>query len=234
MKNRIFLIFFIFLNLSISSIVTANEEFVFNITELEVKDNGNIIIGLKRGEINTNNNLIIIADKFIYEKKKNKLTATGNIKINDLVNNITLFSNKVVYKKNENEILSEGPTEAYIDSKYELFTTDIYYLRNKNELKSSQSTTIIDKDSNIYNFNKFNFLIFDELLKAENIEILMKSNSNNEDYDKLKFANGFFNFKNRSFNAKDTRIDLKKNIFNLIGSVISLRRGERAPQAQRS
>ena len=214
MKNRIFLIFFIFLNLSISSIVTANEEFVFNITELEVKDNGNIIIGLKRGEINTNNNLIIIADKFIYEKKKNKLTATGNIKINDLVNNITLFSNKVVYKKNENEILSEGPTEAYIDSKYELFTTDIYYLRNKNELKSSQSTTIIDKDSNIYNFNKFNFLIFDELLKAENIEILMKSNSNNEDYDKLKFANGFFNFKNRSFNAKDTRIDLKKNIFN--------------------
>lgn len=70
MKNRIFLIFFIFLNLSIFSIVAANEEFVFNITELEVKDNGNIIIGLKRGEINTNNNLIIIADKFIYEKKR--------------------------------------------------------------------------------------------------------------------------------------------------------------------
>ena len=69
MKNKIIIFFFIILNLSFFSIALAQDEFVFNIKELEVKENGNIIIGLKRGEIVTNNNLVIIADKFIFEKK---------------------------------------------------------------------------------------------------------------------------------------------------------------------
>lgn len=214
MKNKIIIFFFIILNLSIFSIALAQDEFVFNITELEVKENGNIIIGLKRGEIVTNNNLVIIADKFIFEKKINKLTATGNIEINDIKNNILLFSNKIIYKKNDEEIFSEGHTKAFIESKYELISSDIYYLKNKKQLQSSKDTKIIDADSNIYKFNKFKLLLIEELLKAENIEILMKSDLDKKNYDKLKFANGFFNLKNKNFSAKDIRIDLKKNTFN--------------------
>ena len=214
MKNKIIIFFFIILNLSFFSIALAQDEFVFNITELEVKENGNIIIGLKRGEIVTNNNLVIIADKFIFEKKINKLTATGNIEINDIKNNILLFSDKIIYKKNDEEIFSEGLTKAFIESKYELISSDIYYLKNKKQLQSSKDTKIIDADSNIYKFNKFKLLLIDELLKAENIEILMKSDLDKQNYDKLKFANGLFDLKNKNFSAKDIRIDLKKNTFN--------------------
>ena len=77
MKNNFFyhhiLIFFFsfcFLNL-----VQAQEQFSFDVTEIEISNNGNLYKGLKRGIISTNDGIFIEADKFTYNKVTNILDA---------------------------------------------------------------------------------------------------------------------------------------------------------------
>ena len=59
----------------------SSEQFTFDITEIEILENGQKFIGKKRGKINTNNNIIIKADEFEYDKKLNILTANGKLKL---------------------------------------------------------------------------------------------------------------------------------------------------------
>jgi len=57
--------FFIFQN------ITANEQFNFEISEIEILENGNKIQGIRRGKIITNDGISIESDKFIYDKIQN-------------------------------------------------------------------------------------------------------------------------------------------------------------------
>ena len=84
MKNKfsylifnILIIFFTFLS------VSAKEQFNFDITEIEIKENGNKFLGKKRGFITSNDGLEIEANEFEYDKLENILYASGNIKILD-------------------------------------------------------------------------------------------------------------------------------------------------------
>jgi LPS-assembly protein len=79
MKNKIILaliIIFFFNYIKLK----AEEEFNFNITEIEITNNGNFFKGLKRGTAVTNDNqTIITADTFEYDKITNILKAKGNV-----------------------------------------------------------------------------------------------------------------------------------------------------------
>ena len=46
----------------------AKEIFNFNVTEIEIKENGNVIMGTKGGEAFTNDGITIQADYFEYNK----------------------------------------------------------------------------------------------------------------------------------------------------------------------
>ena len=74
MKNNIFYIFFIFFFcITIISSINADEQFNFDITEVEILENGNLIKGLKRGTVTDNNGIIIDANQFEYDKLSNVL-----------------------------------------------------------------------------------------------------------------------------------------------------------------
>ena len=81
MKNKFLNFFFnfcfaiIFLNFSY-----ADEEFKFKITEIEISDDGNLIIGSKGGKAETYDGQEIIAKNFVYNKSKNILNVSGNVK----------------------------------------------------------------------------------------------------------------------------------------------------------
>ena len=69
MKNNFNFFYFViylvfFFNLSANS----NEIFNFDISEIEISDNGNKIKGLNKGKISTNDGLIIDADNFELDK----------------------------------------------------------------------------------------------------------------------------------------------------------------------
>ena len=56
------------------------EDFNFNITSIEILEDGNVFKGINKGIITTNDGLTIEADTFEYNKALNIFKAKGNIK----------------------------------------------------------------------------------------------------------------------------------------------------------
>ena len=55
------------MNFSLIGKTAAEEQFNFDITEIEILENGNLFKGIKRGTITSNNGIIINADYFEYK-----------------------------------------------------------------------------------------------------------------------------------------------------------------------
>ena len=109
MKNKFFSkIFWIFILFTFLTVKSNAEPFDFKVSEIEILNNGNLFKGLNRGIIETDNGLIIEANKFVYDKLLNILNATGEVKINDTINKYNIFSDKITYKKNEEVIFTSG------------------------------------------------------------------------------------------------------------------------------
>ena len=86
MKNKIYHIQIIFILICLFyNTASSTEQFYFDVTEVEIIENGNIYRGLKRGVISTNNGTIINANTFEYNKQTNVLNAKGNVKIEDTI-----------------------------------------------------------------------------------------------------------------------------------------------------
>ena len=101
MKNKLksfILISFCFFLLCKS--VNSNEPFVFNVTEIEILENGNQINGYKGGTATSKDGSIISAEKFFFNKITNILEVTGNVKYLDISNDITIISDNAIYLKN--------------------------------------------------------------------------------------------------------------------------------------
>ena len=80
MKNKFTISYLLFCFLFFCHFsVNGSEQFNFDVTELEISENGNILKGLKRGTVSTNEGLIITADTFMYDKILNLLNASGKI-----------------------------------------------------------------------------------------------------------------------------------------------------------
>ena len=97
MKNKylIYTLFFIFFN---HSLLSAND-FIIDASEINVLDKGNITEAKNGVKITSNDNLEIISDKLIYDKKKSLLKLFGNVKISDLKNNIISEGSEYIYNK---------------------------------------------------------------------------------------------------------------------------------------
>ncbi len=216
MKNKILLILvYFFLNFFTIGLSNAQDQFNFNISEIEILENGNKIVGSKRGDVSTGDGLVIEADNFIYKKIENILNANGNVIIKDTINNYKINSNNITYEKNNEKIFSKGETKSEIGSRFILDSADIIFFRDKKILSSNKDTSILDNDEQTYvKLKKFSFSINEELLKGE--KILVNLDYNLPQNNKLFFNNGIFDFKKKSFVAKDIQINLAKNIFNNI------------------
>ena len=180
MKNKIiltliFLVFFFKLNS-----LEANEEFIFDITEIEVTDEGNFFKGLKRGTAVTNSGqTTIVADIFEYDRITKILNAKGNVEIVDKTNDFLLKSNFITYYKNEEKIFSQGITEATIQSTYEVQSKDITLYRKSNLLKSNEKTFIFDDKFTKYETDILNYEINENIFKGSNIKVFTNINKKN-------------------------------------------------------
>ena len=72
MQNKITIFFFtLLMNIFFCSNLSAIEQFIFDVSELEISENGNRIKGLNRGRITSDDGLEIQADIFDYNKINN-------------------------------------------------------------------------------------------------------------------------------------------------------------------
>ena len=127
MKNKILLILTLFsINFFLIEFSNAQDQFSFDVSEIEVLENGNKIIGSKRGKISTGNGIIIEADNFIYKKIENVLNANGNVIINDTINDYKIYSNNITIEKNNEKIFSKGKTKSEIFKIYFKFNDVVF------------------------------------------------------------------------------------------------------------
>ena len=212
MKNRfIITIFLVLLNLNLPKTVLA-EEFMFEVSNLEITDNGNIYKGKNRGKIISDTQIELVSDSFEYLKKTNQLKVEGNVRLFDLKNDISINAETIFYYKDKNRISSIGKTLITISNEYTIKGYDLTLLIDKMILSSDKNTTIKDNDKNEYTLQNFQYFINQEILKGENIEVSINTN-NQTNGDKLLIKTGFFDLKENKFLAKNIIANLNKDLF---------------------
>jgi LPS-assembly protein len=272
MKNKFYsLILILFCFVFLSKNINANEPFIFDVTEIEILENGNQINGFKGGTATSKDGSTITAENFFYNKLTNILETTGDVKYKDKIKNIiitadkaiylkneekiftignskavnesntitasnleydkiknvfkakknavvvdfekdtTIYADEISYLKNEEKVFTSGKTKALIENKYEFNSEDVSYYRNLGDLISQNKSSVEDDSGNIYKLKNFIYNINKELLKGQEVEILAKVDENK--IDEYFFSEGFFNFKDKSHIAKETKIKIHKNVF---------------------
>ena len=211
MQNKTFLFFLIVFNL-LSIHTYGSDQISFDVTEIEIIDGGNKIIGKNRGTITTDNGITIEANQFEFDKIKNIIKAEGNIIIEDQFNNYNFSAQNVLYIKNKERIELEGKVEASIDTNYKFNSDNIIILRNDMLISSDAGATILDNiNQTRYEIGKFNYYLKEEILKGEKIFINTKYNQPFS--DKYFFKSVVFDLKNQNYIAQDIDINFKKDFF---------------------
>ena len=108
-------IFIIFCFFFMSNSSKANEPFIFNVTEIEISENGNQINGYKGGTATSKDGSSITAENFFYNKPTNILETSGNVRYLDEKKNIVITTDKAIYLKNEEKIFTIGNSKAVND-----------------------------------------------------------------------------------------------------------------------
>ncbi len=175
MRNKIIFILFFF---SFFLKATANDQFTFDVSKIQILENGNKIIGTDRGVIKSNNGMIIEADNFEYYKKNNLLKVSGNVIINNTLKKYQIFSNVITYLKNDDIIIAENQIK-FIDNNERIITSNnFFYDVKKNIFTAKGNVKILDIDKNLE-------VNSEEIKYLKNKNIIIGLGSTNAFFDKL-------------------------------------------------
>ena len=209
----IYFFFLIFISILFQSNSYGNNQFNFDVTELEILENGNIIKGLKKGSIRTNDNIVITSDTFIYNKKKNIFTAIGNVKFKDFNRDVEIFSNKIIYNKDKEIIITINNSKA-IYNKNKIITADNFNYQNiENILNANGNVKVNDKVKN-YTVEAENLTYYKNV---EKIITKGKTISTIQSKYEISSANVVFFIEENNISSKDKTIikDMNSQIFYL-------------------
>jgi LPS-assembly protein len=159
-----------------------------------------------------NENNTITASSIEYDKIRNIFEAKKKAVVTDFEKNTTIYADEIKYLKNEEKVFTKGKTRALIEDKYKFNSEDVSYNRNLGDLSSQKESSLEDESGNIYKVKNFKYNINTEVLKSEKVQVLAKVEGNK--IDQYFFSEGFFNFKNKSHLAKETKIKTHKDVFD--------------------
>jgi len=144
MKNKfrkiILILFCLFI---ISNNGNTNEPFIFDVTEIEILENGGIINGYKGGTATSIDGSTFKAKNFFYNKSTNVLETTGNVIYFDKINNLTIKTNKAIYFKNDEKIFTFGNSIVFNENNT-ISASNLEYDKNLNIFNAKINAEIID------------------------------------------------------------------------------------------
>ena len=185
MRNKIKLYFLsILICLTYISPIYSTDQFNFDVTEIEIIEEGNKFLGKKRGLITTDNGIKIEANEFIYDKSLNTLKLIGNIIIDDLEKDLKIFSEEATYYKNK-EVFVSNKSSRFIkpDENIKINANEFIYEKLSNTLKLKDKVVIEDLNKNTKIFSSKAIYYKDkELFVSEsnsrfvNEELIIESN----------------------------------------------------------
>ena len=150
--NHIIKIFII--SFFLSSSANSNEQFNFDINNIEILNQGNFFKGTAGGIVSTNDGLTIEAKTFEYDKIKNILYAYENVEIIDKLNNYKIYTNKIIYLKNEEKIFTEGNSKAYNNDGIIINADKFEYDKFLNILNAKKKVSVFDEIKNYKIFSE--------------------------------------------------------------------------------
>ena len=215
MKNKLIIIFLTFVfSLKFISLTLA-EEFKFNTTELQITKSGNLIKSIDGGIITTKNNEIVItADTFIYNKITTLLEAEGNVKLVDKIEDVIIESNKIFYLKNKEEIYTIGKSKATNGVDIEIDANEYFKYNKLTTLLQAKGDVVLnDRIKNItINTNEIFYLI-----NEEKISTLGETNIDVESKYKIKARDLTLDRNKMILSSKEkaTITDKNSNIYKL-------------------
>ena len=187
---------------------TFSQEVFFEASDMEVKDDGNIVFGYNSITNIPSDNIKIFSDKVKYVKDKNIIVFNDNVIVEDKLNNITIYSQQITYEKNKDLIFSNGKTRFDIENKYKVKTKNVFYDRNSNKIYSDEETIIWDDEINIYNLKeKFVFDLINETINS-NKSIIIDKDENKYFFNKLAV-----NLINNEIAGQELKIQYEKSYF---------------------
>ena len=150
-NKLLYILLILILNIITSFSTYAAEVFNFDVTEVEIIEEGNKFIGKNGGTATSDDGTVIKANNFEYDKLKNILIAIGDVEIDDKKENIIITSQKVTYFKNKEFIFSEGKSKAINEG----------VIINADNFEYNKITNIVNANGNVKIDNKNeNYLIF--------------------------------------------------------------------------
>ena len=160
MKNNIFKLFATILLCFFVQNISFADQFNFDVSEVQILENGNKFIGTKKGKITTKEGIEIIANQFEYYKDKNILKANGDVKIFDNLNNYEIYTDQIIYKKNEEIILTYNNSRAIsLNDSITITANDFRYEILNNTIEANQNVLVndVNKDYKIFTENLLYF-----------------------------------------------------------------------------
>jgi LPS-assembly protein len=207
--NSLFFLIWIFFSFSY---VNADEAFTFNVAEIEILENGNIINGTNGGTVISDDGSIIDGKNFFYNKQTNILEINGNVKYLDNNKNIVITADKVIYFKNDEKLFTIGNSKL-IGGNNNIRANELQYDKNLNTFKAIKNAEIhdFDKNTKIY-ANEISYIKDEE-------KIFTKGKTRALVQKKYKFNSidiGYFRNNENIFSKKKTSIeDDNGNIYKL-------------------
>ena len=197
---------------------TLSQEIYFEASNMEVKEDGNVVFGYNSTTNIPSDNIKINSKKVKYIKDKNIVIFSGNVILEDNFNDVVIYSPKITYEKNNNFIYSDGVTKFYIENKYKIKSKQVYYNRNSSKIYSDKESLIWDDEINIYNLkDKFVFDILTKTIKS-NKSIITDRDNNKYFFDKL-----VVNLNDNEIAGQELKIDYENSFFGNINNEPSLK-----------
>ena len=107
-SNIIKILIYSFLSFFVVNNLHSEEIFNFEVSEIEIIEDGNIFKGYKGGKAFTKDKIFIEAENFEYNKTTLILIAENNVILNDKIRNIKIEAEKFLYNKKEEIIIADG------------------------------------------------------------------------------------------------------------------------------
>ena len=144
LKTYISILFCFFL---FTKSANANEPFVFDVTEIEILEDGNQINGYNGGTATSEDGSTITATSFFYNKQTNILEVSGNVKYLDKIKNTVITADKATYLKDEEIIFTNGNSKAILD-KNTIKASKLEYNKFKNIFIAKKNVVVSDVEKN--------------------------------------------------------------------------------------
>ncbi len=203
-KNLIIIsfIFFMFFKEAFSN------EINFEASDMDIKDNGNIIFAYNSKTIIPLKKINIVSKKVKYIKDKNIVIFSDRVIFNDEANNIIIKSPKITYERDKNLIYSDGLTRFYIEGKYKIKSKNVFYDRYDQIIFGNNETTIWDNAINIYNLKeRFKLNLSNEILNSNKSTVIDKENN------KYFFDDVVINLRNNEIVGSELKIEYERSHF---------------------